>query len=95
MSDEISEGDTVTVHGRSAEVLRLVGSKMRVRFEGGGIGYDYIARHALPSNCRRCGREATHRVEVNAPGNGDCYAACPDCADAATGRYVTTHEADG
>jgi len=89
----IRPGDTVTVHNRDAEVLKVVGDKMRVKFANGGIGTDYVARHELPDTCR-CGADATHRVEVNAPGNGDCYAACDDCAEDAAGRYVTVHEAD-
>jgi len=90
----LTEGDSVTVHTRDATVLKIVGEKMRVRYEGGGIGYDYVARHDLPEMCRRCGDEATYRVEVNAPGNGDCYAACTDCAEAAKGRYVTVYGVD-
>jgi len=88
----IQPGDTVTVHTREAEVLKVVGDKMRVKYDHGGIGTDYVARHELPADCRKCGADATHRVEVNAPGNGDCYAACPECAADAEGYYVTTHE---
>lgn len=88
----VQPGDAVTVHNRDAEVLKVVGDKMRVKYANGGIGHDYLARHELPDDCRKCGDDATHRVEVNAPGNGDCYAACPGCAADAEGHYVTAHE---
>ena len=88
----LSEGDSVTVHNRDAEVLKIVGKKMRVKYANGGIGTEYVARHELPGECRVCGGDATHRVEVNAPGNGDCYAACEECATDAAGRHVTVHE---
>jgi len=88
----IREGDTVTVYARDATVLKIVGKKMRVKYGNGSIGHDYLARHELPDNCRKCGSAATHRVEVNAPGNGDCYAACEDCATNAVGRCITIHE---
>jgi len=88
----VSEGDSVTVHGRDAEVLKVVGDKIRVKYDAGGIDTDYVVRHDLPETCRDCEADATHRVEVNAPGNGDCYAACPECAAAREGRYATAHE---
>jgi hypothetical protein len=89
----LNEGDTVTIYGREAEVLRIAGKKMRLRYvDGGGITHDYVARHELPETCRDCDRDAVHRIEVNAPGNGDCYPACPDCAAEATGRrYISVH----
>ena len=88
----LSEGDSVTVYTRDATVLKIVGEKMRVKYANGSIGHDYVARHDLPDTCRKCGAAATHRVEVNAPGNGDCYAACGDCATDAAGRYISIEE---
>jgi len=85
-------GDRVEVHTRPAEVIRVERTKIRVEFDSGRTTWDYRARHELPATCRECDAAATHRVEINAPGNGDCFGACAECADARKGRYVTVHE---
>ena len=91
MSD-LTKGDTIQVHNRDAEIIKIVGDKMRIKYANGGIGTEYVARHELPDSCKLCGSKATHRVEVNAPGNGDCYGACESCAESKSGRYVTVHK---
>jgi len=88
----LQTGNTITVHNREATVIKRAGGVVSVEYDNGGIGYDYVARHELPDECRTCGDRATHRVEVNAPGNGDCYAACADCARDAAGHYVSIEE---
>ena len=92
--DGLSEGDEITVYNREAEVLAVYDKKIKVRFANGTVGYDYRARHEAPDTCRKCDQEATHRVSINAPGNGDVYGACPECAAEAKGRYTTVEEVE-